>query len=71
LEQRDRLKAMQRKMFDVMSMLGVSNSTLRYMERRASVDKAIVYGGMVLTLVFLWGMWSLTHPGKKAALGAG
>lgn len=63
---------MQRKMFDVMSMLGVSNSTLRYMERRASVDKAIVYGGMVLTLVFLWGMWSLTHPGKKAALaGAG
>jgi Golgi SNAP receptor complex protein 2 len=57
LSQRDRLKSIQRKVFDILGYLGVSSSLMRAVERRDYVDQIIVYGGMILItllLVFVW-----------------
>lgn len=55
LSQRDRLKSIQRKVFDILNLLGVSNSIMRVVERRENVDKWIVFGGMfcILALMFV------------------
>lgn len=52
-EQRDRLKAAQRKVLDVLNTVGLSDSVLRIAERRISVDKLIAYGGMLVITVLL------------------
>lgn len=52
--QRERLKGIQRKAFDVMNYLGISNTIMRAAERRDSVDRWIVFGGMVLILILLY-----------------
>jgi|TARA_B110001469_G_C9494076_1_gene247069 Golgi SNAP receptor complex protein 2 len=53
-EQRSSLKGVQRKVLDIASTLGVSNSVLRAIESRQFWDKMLVYGGMLLTLALLW-----------------
>ncbi|EQC38521.1 hypothetical protein SDRG_04228 [Saprolegnia diclina VS20] len=53
-DQRDRMKGVQRKVLDVANRLGLSGSLLRIIERRDTVDKWIVYGGMVLVLGFMY-----------------
>ena len=53
-QQRSALKGIERKVLDLANTLGVSNSVMRVIERRQLVDKAIVYGGMLLTLWLLW-----------------
>jgi len=55
LSQKERLKGIQRRVFDIMNYLGISNSIMRTVERRDVVDKWIVYGGMlfITTLLFL------------------
>ena len=53
-EQRSSLKGVQRKVLDIASTLGVSNSVIRAIESRQFWDKMLVYGGMLLTLVLLW-----------------
>lgn len=53
LSQRERLKSVQRKVFDILNYLGLSNTIIRVVERRDSVDKWIVYGGMALILILL------------------
>ncbi|OQR92592.1 hypothetical protein THRCLA_08668 [Thraustotheca clavata] len=53
-DQRDRMKGVQRKVLDVANRLGLSSSLLRVIERRDTVDKWIVYGGMALVLGFMY-----------------
>ena len=53
-EQRSSLKGVQRKVLDIASTLGVSNSVMRAIESRQFWDKMLVYGGMLLTMALLW-----------------
>lgn len=53
-EQRDLLKGAQRRVYSVANTLGVSTDTIRLVERRASEDKRIFYGGIVVMLVSFW-----------------
>ena len=43
-----------KKMLDVANMLGLSNTVMRLIERRATQDKLIMIGGMVLTCVVIF-----------------
>lgn len=52
--QRETIHAAQRKVLDIGLMLGVSQSTIRMIERRNLVDKIIVYGGMILVSLLLF-----------------
>ncbi|CAM6101236.1 unnamed protein product [Calypogeia fissa] len=56
-DQRDRLKAAQRKALDVLNTVGLSNSVLRVIERRHRMDKWVAYVGMVLTVVIVIAVW--------------
>jgi len=53
------LKGAQKKMLEVTSAIGVSNSLVGVIERRNKGDKWLVYGGMVLTLFILLSLWYL------------
>ena len=56
--QRSVMKGAHRRVLDVAASLGVSASLMRMIERRATGDKIIVYGGMVLVLgVILLAWW--------------
>ena len=57
-DQRSRFKGAHRKLLDVANTLGLSNFIIRAIERRESVDKLIVYGGMLFVLGFIWLLWS-------------
>lgn len=52
--QRERLKAIQRRVLDMLNYLGLSNSLIKSIEDRENVDKWIVYGGMVLVLLIVF-----------------
>ncbi len=54
VNQRERLKSIQRKAFDMLNYLGVSNSLLKHIERRDGMDKWIVYGGMIMIVLLLF-----------------
>ena len=54
LTQRDRLKGVRRMVLDMGTLLGLSDSTMRLIERRDVVDRWIVVGGMMLTLFILF-----------------
>uniref|UniRef100_A0A8D3EGA9 Golgi SNAP receptor complex member 2 n=1 Tax=Scophthalmus maximus TaxID=52904 RepID=A0A8D3EGA9_SCOMX len=53
-DQRSTLKGTHKKMLDVANMLGLSNTVMRLIERRATTDKFIMIGGMLLTCVFMF-----------------
>ena len=53
-EQRASLKGIQRKVLDMASTLGVSNSVIRTIESRQFWDKMLVFGAMLLTVALLW-----------------
>eukprot|EP00241_Pyramimonas_parkeae_P011743 CAMPEP_0114260674 /NCGR_PEP_ID=MMETSP0058-20121206/20632_1 /TAXON_ID=36894 /ORGANISM="Pyramimonas parkeae, CCMP726" /LENGTH=216 /DNA_ID=CAMNT_0001375963 /DNA_START=9 /DNA_END=656 /DNA_ORIENTATION=- len=53
-EQRERMKGAQRKVFDVLNTTGLSDSLLRVVQRRQSMDQMLVYGGILFTLAFVW-----------------
>lgn len=55
--QKERLKGIQRKAFDILNSLGLANTLMRVVEGRDKVDKWIVYGGMVLILVIIVLVW--------------
>ena len=42
---------------DVLNSVGLSDSVLRLAERRQRLDKALVYGGMALTLLLVLGLY--------------
>ncbi|XP_069490258.1 Golgi SNAP receptor complex member 2 isoform X2 [Ambystoma mexicanum] len=53
-DQRRTLKGAQKKILDVANMLGLSNTVMRLIEKRAFQDKAIMIGGMVITCVLMF-----------------
>ncbi len=57
LEQKDRLKIVQRKVFDILNYLGVSNSIMRSVENRETVDRYIVFAGMFIVTVVILIVW--------------
>lgn len=54
IDQRSTLKGTHKKMLDVANMLGLSNTVMRLIERRATQDKFIMIGGMLLTCIFMF-----------------
>ena len=52
-EQGGMLKSVQKKVLDVMNILGLSNTVLRFIERRSHQDKFILFGGMILTCIVM------------------
>lgn len=57
VNQRERLKGIQRRAFDILNYLGLSNTVMKNVEMRDWVDKWIVYGGMIfifLLMIFVW-----------------
>jgi Golgi SNAP receptor complex protein 2 len=55
--QRDTLKNTRTKMLDIGNALGMSNTVMRYIEKRASKDKVILYIGMVLFTLMMFLVW--------------
>lgn len=53
-EQRAMLKNTQKKLYSVANTLGISRDTIRMIERRASQDKWIFYGGVITFFVFCY-----------------
>ncbi|KAK9238528.1 hypothetical protein V1525DRAFT_387431 [Lipomyces kononenkoae] len=51
VEQRDVLKSTQRKLYSAANTLGISNDTIKYIERRARQDKAVFWAGVCICLV--------------------
>lgn len=51
--QRSNLKNIQRRFMDIANTLGLSNTTMRMIERRAREDKFIFYGGIFITLLVI------------------
>ena len=56
-EQRSTLKGAQKKILDVMNYLGLSNTVLRLIEKRAYQDKFILYGGMIVCCIIMFLVW--------------
>uniref|UniRef100_H3A1C0 Golgi SNAP receptor complex member 2 n=2 Tax=Latimeria chalumnae TaxID=7897 RepID=H3A1C0_LATCH len=52
-DQRMTLKGTQKKILDVANMLGMSNTVMRLIEKRAFQDKFIMIGGMVVTCIVM------------------
>lgn len=52
--QRSRMRWVNRKMLDIGNKIGLSNSTMRMIERRDATDAYLVFGGMVLTLLVIY-----------------
>ncbi|MBN3308727.1 GOSR2 protein, partial [Amia calva] len=52
-DQRSTLKGTHKKMLDVANMLGLSNTVMRLIEKRAFQDKFIMMGGMLVTCVVM------------------
>jgi len=55
--QRSRLKGVKRVMLDIGNKLGLSNSTMRIIERRDVTDAYLVMAGMVITLLVIYLLW--------------
>lgn len=53
-DQREVLKGTQRKLYDIGSTLGISGDTIRMVNRRATQDKWIFWGGVVIFIVFVY-----------------
>ena len=56
-DQRDRLKDARRKLLDMANTIGLSSTLIRQIERRQLADKIIVYSGMVITMLILFGLY--------------
>ncbi|KAK9456503.1 hypothetical protein V1511DRAFT_510315 [Dipodascopsis uninucleata] len=51
VEQRDILKSTQRKLYSAANTLGISNDTIKYIERRARQDRLFFYLGVTVCIV--------------------
>ncbi len=52
-DQGSRIKGARRRLLDIGNTLGLSNTTMKYIERRAREDKYILICGMVVTLIVI------------------
>ena len=53
-QQRGALKGVHKRVLDLATTLGVSNSVMKMIERRQFLDKLLVYGGRLAVLALLW-----------------
>ena len=60
IDQRQRLKGVQRRILDIGGMMGISNSIMRMSERRDKVDRGIVFVGILVTTALLYYAWART-----------
>ncbi|CAH1774688.1 unnamed protein product [Owenia fusiformis] len=56
-DQRSTLKGAHKKILDVANTLGLSNTVMRMIEKRAYVDRFILYGGMIFTCIIMFLIW--------------
>ncbi|CCJ29428.1 unnamed protein product, partial [Pneumocystis jirovecii] len=54
IEQRISVKEVQRKMYNVVNILGLSKSTIRFIKRRVLQDRVLFWGGVIFTLLFFY-----------------
>jgi len=52
--QRQRMRWVNRKMLDIGNKIGLSNSTMRMIERRDATDAYLVFGGMFVTMLVIY-----------------
>jgi Golgi SNAP receptor complex protein 2 len=52
-DQRVTMKSAHRRLYDIANTLGLSNTTMRFIEKRAYQDQFILFGGMVFTLIVI------------------
>lgn len=52
-DQRSTLKGAQKRILDIANTLGLSNTVLRLIERRAYQDKFVLFGGMLFTMIVI------------------
>ena len=64
-QQRGALKGVHKRVLDLATTLGVSNSVMKMIERRQFLDKLLVYGGMLAVLALLW----FVHRARSAGGG--
>lgn len=53
-EQRETLKGAHKRIMDIGNTLGLSNHTMKLIERRIHEDKYVVFGGMGVTLIIIF-----------------
>lgn len=52
--QREKLKGAHKRILDIGNTLGLSNHTMRLIEKRISEDKYVVYAGMGVSLLIIF-----------------
>lgn len=52
--QRDKLKGAHKRILDIGNTLGLSNHTMRLIEKRISEDRYVLYVGMAVTLLIIF-----------------
>lgn len=52
--QREKLKGAHKRILDIGNTLGLSNHTMRLIEKRISEDKYVLYIGMAVTLLIIF-----------------
>jgi Golgi SNAP receptor complex protein 2 len=57
VQQRQQMRGIKRRVFDMGNKLGISNSTMRIIERRDITDAYLVFGGMVVTCIVIYFCW--------------
>jgi Golgi SNAP receptor complex protein 2 len=57
LDQRQRLRGVTKFLGQIGDKLGISNSTMRIIERRDITDAYFVFGGMVVTMIVIYFVW--------------
>lgn len=53
----ERLKSAHKKLFDILNYLGVSNRTMKSIEKRDQIDRLIVFVGMGIVCVVVFLLW--------------
>lgn len=56
-DQRQMLNGVHRRLIDAASTLGLSNSVMRLIEKRAFMDKVILFGGMLVLTLIMFLVW--------------
>jgi len=56
-QQNEQIKNIQSKLREMANNLGLHRSIIKIIERRQIVDKILVYGGMIFTLILIWILW--------------
>lgn len=56
-DQRDKLRGVNRLLFNIGNKVGLSNSTMRIIERRDITDAYLVFAGMIVTCIVIYFCW--------------